>query len=334
MIKIIDNAITPEAYNNVASHPLQSWEWGEARRAMGVEVMRLGEWEGSALHQVYEVTFHRVPHTPYMIGYVPRSHAPSVDVLHFLHTYGKEHKVVYIKIEPNVSIGTLGIDEFLGRNPALKKSSLPLFPDWSLELNLQPQEEELLKHMHQKTRYNIRLAERKGVRVVEQSTEEGFIRFQKLYFDTCRRQGYFGHDRNYHATVWKYLQEGIAHIFIALYQGEPIAAFEVFLFHDTLYYPYGGSATTDRNVMAPHLLMWEVIRFGQRHGATRFDMWGSLPPGYNPTHPWAGFTRFKEGFGARPVQFVGSFDLVLLPHLYWPLMCVQKIRQKYLHSRR
>ena len=68
--------------------------------------------------------------------------------------------------------------------------------------------------------------------------------------------------------------------------------------------------------MAPHLLMWEVIKFGKSHGAKKFDMWGSLPAGYSETDPWSGFTRFKEGFGSRFVQFVGSYDLVIDSIMY------------------
>ena len=308
-VQIIGDNYDTEKYNAVANHPLQSWEWGEARKDMGIDVLRIGEYDTDVLHNVFQITFHTIPYTPFKIGYVPRSAIPSSEVIQLIHDEGKKRNAIFVKFEPDELKGAK-IDKIL------KKSSHPLFPDWTQVLDLSASEDELLQKMKPKTRYNIKLAEKKGVLVTEATNTHGFHIFSDLYFKTTERQRYKGHTRKYHQIIFDRLHKDISHILIASFQEEPLAAYHLFLFKDILYYPYGGSSHAHRNFMAPHLLMWEVIKFGKSHGAKKFDMWGSLPAGYSETDPWSGFTRFKEGFGSRFVQFVGSYDLVIDSIMY------------------
>ena len=193
----------------------------------------------------------------------------------------------------------------------LSISPHPLFPSWTQILDLTKSEDELLKSFHSKTRYNIRLAEKKGVVVKEMSNDKGFEIFSKLYFDTCKRQKYFGHTPKYHQIVWNSLKKDISHILIAFYNDTPLAAYELFYFKNILYYPYGGTSLEYRNLMASNLLMWEAIKLGKKSGAEKFDMWGSLSPGYDSSHSWSGFTRFKEGYGTKFTEFIGSYDQII-----------------------
>jgi len=94
----------------------------------------------------------------------------------------------------------------------------------------------------------------------------------------------------------------------------------------TLYYPYGASSREHRELMANNLMMWEVIKFGKKEGCDLFDMWGSLGPDPDKNDPWYGFHRFKEGYGAELVEFVGSWDLVINPALYWIYRSGNKMR--------
>lgn len=308
-VHIIQESISKEQINEAAQHPMQTWEWGEARKETGVDVVRIGEFDGEKLINIFQMTLHPVPHTPWKIGYLPRSVFPSEKVLTFLEQYGKDNNIIFIKIEPYVSTGDSTTYKL--KSNKLIKSPHPLFPDWTQMLDISKDEETLLKEMKSKTRYNIRLAEKKGVTVKEESTDEGFETFIKLYFDTTDRQKYYGHTKKYHKIIWDHLKNGIAHILIAYYEGTPLSAYELFYFKNTLYYPYGGSSEENREVMASNLLMWEAIKLGKKLGATNFDMWGSLPRDYDQSSPWAGFTRFKEGYGTHFVQFIGSYDLVI-----------------------
>lgn len=336
MIKIISESFSDIlSYNLVAYHPLQSWEWGEARKQTGVEVLRLGEYQNNKLIYVFQLTFHKIPKTNYKIGYLPRSVTPTKDVLHFLAIYSKKNKVIFIKIEPyiikNLESKIQNSElKILNSKFSILNSPHPLFPNWTQILDLNKSKEELLKSFHSKTRYNIRLAEKKGVIVKEMSNESGFKIFSKLYFETCKRQKYFGHTQKYHQIIWDNLKKNIAHILVAFYNEIPLASYELFYFKNTLYYPYGGTSLEYRNLMASNLLMWEAIKLGKKLGAKKFDMWGSLPPNYDEKNPWSGFTRFKTGYGTEFVKFIGSYDLVINPFLYQIYNFIYSLREFYL----
>src|SRR3989339_1771918 len=216
MIRIIPDDYSISDYNKLAHHPLQAWEWGEARKKTGVEVLRLGDNKN-----IYQSTFHQLPFTNYRIGYLPRSVFPTKEVLDFLFDYGKKNKIIFIKIEPyeeKLKVKNQKSKVQL-KSQKLVESKHPLFPSWTQVLDLNKSEDELLKKMHSKTRYNIRLAEKKGVVIKEMSDERGFEIFSKLYFETCKRQEYFGHTPKYHKIVWDSLKKNISHILIAFYNG-------------------------------------------------------------------------------------------------------------------
>ena len=336
MTNTIPDTFDSEIYNACALHPLQAWEWGQARLESGVKVIRIGEYESEVLKHVFQMTLHTIPHTKWKVGYIPRSVMPSTKVIEFLAKIGEEHNLIFIKLEPYVSVignqhTVISLDLMTDHRLLITRSKHPLFPQWTQVLDLTKTEDELIKNLKSKTRYNIRLATKKGVIIKEQSDDQGFEVFLKLYFDTCRRQHYYGHDEAYHRIIWKHLKNKIAHILIAYYNDEPMAAYELFYFHNRFYYPYGGSSIKFREVMASNLLMWEAIKLGKRLGATEFDMWGSLPPNSDTVkNDWGGFTRFKEGYGTTYKEFTGSYDLAVKPTLYKLYSLAHKIRSVYL----
>ena len=187
-----------------------------------------------------------------------------------------------------------------------------------------------MENLKPKTRYNIKLAQKKGVVVKEESNQKGYEIFEKLYFETTKRQNYHGHDTNYHKTIWSNLKNKISHLLIAYYKNEPLSAYQLFIYKNRGYYVYGGSSDKHRNFMASNLLMWEALLFSKKKGCTSFDMWGSLPKNYSLSHPYAGFTRFKEGYGGEFVEMVGSYDLVIKPLIYKLYNFVYFLRKLYL----
>jgi lipid II:glycine glycyltransferase (peptidoglycan interpeptide bridge formation enzyme) len=327
-IEILPEPFDRNIYNQAAYHPMQSFEWGDARIETGISIVRIGEFENDVLHNVFQMSIHQIPYTSFKIGYIPRSVWPSQKLLEFVKDYGKTHNLIFVKFEPYVEKETK-----IEMHHHLKNSPHPLFPEWTQILDLTPSEEDLLKNCKSKTRYNIRLAERKGVTVREESNEKGFNTFIKLYFDTTKRQQYYGHSETYHRIIWNHLKHSMAHILIAYYQDVPLSAYELFHFHDRLYYPYGGSSEKHRDLMASNLLMWEAIRLGKKMNVTSFDMWGSLPADYDPADPWSGFTRFKEGYGTHFVQYKGSYDLVISDSLYQIYNTSHHLRNMYLKLR-
>ncbi|HBP51520.1 TPA: peptidoglycan bridge formation protein FemAB, partial [Candidatus Shapirobacteria bacterium] len=194
-------------------------------------------------------------------------------------------------------------------------------------VDLTKSEDQLLADMSQKTRYNIKLANRHGVTVSHSVKDEDFEIYLKMLFETTKRQGFYLHSESYHRHLWSVLKStGMAQIFLASFQGQVLAAFMVFKLKDRLFYPYGASLDIHREVMAPTLLMWEAIKYGQSLGLKTFDMWGCLGPDANASQQGFGFHRFKQGYGGNLVQFVGTYDLVINPKLYKLYNLVDKYR--------
>ena len=338
-IKLIPDNFNVLDWNKVAPNPMQSWQWGEARKEMGIEVIRIAEFNANNVANVFQITFHKIPHTSFTIGYLPRSVIPSRAIIEQISKEAIKRKCIFVKMEPYVmkhetrnmkhlSKMKLILTDFNRFQQIATRSSHPLFPSWTQMLDLTPSEDDLLKNMKPKTRYNIRLAQKHGVVVHEMTNEQGIDIFSKLYFDTCKRQNYKGHTPNYHKIIFNHLKKDISHILIVYYQNEPLAAYHLFLFNEILYYPYGGSSLKHKNVMATNLLMWEAIRFGKKMGAKIFDLWGSLPPAYTDKDSWSGFTQFKQGYGTEYVEMLGSYDLILNKPLYYLYGITDKLRKK------
>lgn len=319
-----------EAFNKLATHPLQSYEWGEFRKATGIKVIRKGLFQNNQLQEAFQLTIHPIAPTPYSIGYLPKGILPTSSLIEELRKLGKENNCISIQLEPNLLTSPASQTSFiqLGLIPAAH----PLFTQHTLILDLTKSEEELLKNMHQKARYNIRVAQKHAVSVQETNTPEGFETFWRLTQETTSRQQFFAHTKKYHLTQWQTLPHTFhsnklsSHLLITSYQNMPLTAWVVFVFHDTLYYPYGASSQNHRETMHSTLMMWEAIRFGKKHGLKIFDLWGAAAPNTPSSDPWFGFTQFKERFGPTRIAFVGSYDLVINPLLYQGYKIADKLR--------
>ena len=307
-------------------HPLQAKEWGDFREKTGVKVVRTND---------LQLTIHPIPHTRYTIGYLPKASMPTKQMLTELERIGGEEKCVFIQLEPNVENNNHLKEDLkkLGLIPAAH----PLFTNYTFILDLTKSEEDLLKNMHPKTRYNIRIAEKKGVKVIENNSDKAFEEYLKLTKETTQRQNFYAHTQRYHRLMWETLRpknnekestsDGLtAHLFTATYAGEVLVAWIVFVLGNTLYYPYGASSNNHREVMASNLMMWEVVKFGKKMGLKKFDMWGALGPNPDTKDPWYGFHRFKEGYGGKLTEFVGSYDFVLNQKVYFAYKLMNKIR--------
>lgn len=339
-------------FNSLSTHPLQSWEWGEFRMSSGVEVIRLGRFEKDKLVETAQFTIHPIPFLPLTIGYFPKGGIPGKEMLSELYNIGKQCNCIFIKLEPNIRKDTKipGYEDIKRSNkyspnilvsqyPNIRISPHPLFTKYTWELDLTESEETILNNMHPKTRYNIRVAKKHNVVIKEDNSPQAFENYLKLTFETAKRQKFFAHTPLYHRQMWETMHKsGIAHLFTANYnnhgQNLTLASFIVFLFNDVLYYPYGSSSSQFRNLMASNLLMWEVIRWGKKNKAEKFDMWGALGPNSDTHDPWFGFNRFKEGYGPKIVEFTGSFDLVIHPNFYKLYNLSYNLRQVILKIKR
>ena len=263
---------------------------------------------------------------------------PDEEQLAVLKQLGQQHNALFIKLEPNVDqpvgapSGHDQITRFLLKHDCVPGK--PLFTKFTFELDLTQSEEKLLEIMQSKTRYNTRLAERRGVQIYENSTEAGMEQYIEILQETTSRQGFYAHSPEYFRMLWKTLgPSGKVRIFNAVFEDKILASWVMFIFNKKLYYPYGASRDENREVMASNLLMWEMIKLGKREGCTSFDMWGSLGPEPNKKDAWYGFHKFKLGYGGQLMEFVGTYDLILDPLMYKVFRVAETLRWKYLRLR-
>lgn len=311
-----------DQYNKLVTHLMQSWEWGEFRKSLGTPLLRYGIYRQNHLQRVFQLTLHKIPLSSQFVGYLPKGPLPDKQMADALEQIGKKQNCAFIKLEPNILASTAPYSIY----PSFLPSPKPMFTRYNFIIDLTKSEEELLKSMHPKTRYNIKVAQKNGVSVEERIDEKAFEIYLKLYFETTKRQNYHGHDENYHRKVWQSLKKaGMARILLGIYKDQPLTAWMLLNFKDTLYYPYGGSLDEYREVMHSTIVAWEAIKLGKRLGLNHFDLWGALGPNPDSHDPFFGFHRFKKGFGGDLVEYIGTYDMVFNDPLYWMFTMVDKL---------
>jgi lipid II:glycine glycyltransferase (peptidoglycan interpeptide bridge formation enzyme) len=183
-------------------------------------------------------------------------------------------------------------------------------------IDLRPSEAEILARMKPKGRYNIGVARRHGVTIVEDTSAQGIADFQSLYEETAARQGMAAKPPDYfEALVALFSPSRRGSLYFAEYQGLRLATALVVYFGPRATYFFGGSRGLHRRVMAPYLLHFEIMRQAKALGHEWYDLWGIAPPNA-PDHPWQNFTAFKEKFGGREVHLVPTLDYVYDPAAY------------------
>lgn len=317
--------------NEIATHPLQTTYWEGFRKAWGNEVLET-PWG--------ILTIHHLPLTKYKLAIFEKGPEPSQEMLTGLKKMAKENNIVFVKLEPNIGwelpINNLQLSNkfqlinLLKQNGAIKGKRF--FTPTTFWIDLTKSEEELLKSFSSKTRYNIRIAQKKGVIVKEDNSGESFKRYLELTRETTKRQAFFAHTEKYHRLMWKHLYKSliinhkppIAHLFTAAYKGEILTTWILFTWKDFLYYPYGASTDDHKEVMANNLMMWEAIKFGRNLNLKTFDLWGR--------EEGKGFTKFKEGYNPKVIEFLGTWDLIINKPLYFLYTLAEKVRWKVLKT--
>jgi len=328
------------AYDAVMTHPIQTWAWGDFLKTQGHIVYRLGVFDESKLVSGYSINFHLIPHTKYTIGVLQRGPAIDADMLANIKNIGQKENAIFIKIEPDLIAKhvdpegrTTDINPLPEFNDLVISPKVAFFPH-SYIIDLTKSQDQLLADMHSKTRYNIRVANRHNVEVVEDNTDAGFKKYLDLLWQTTRRQGFYLHSKAYHQKLWQTMKKtGLIHILLTTYQGKLLTAMMFFAIKDRFFYPYGASSDKHRNVMASTLTMWQATLLGKKLACTTFDMWGCLGPNAKASENGFGFHKFKQGFGGQLVQFVGTYDYVLNPNFYKIYNLVDKFRWKILRAK-
>ncbi len=324
-----------------ASSFMQAWAWGEFKAGYGWRALRW-MWADEAdplasplaAAQVLERSLRFGPLT-FTVSYVPKgpllrsADAANLDrVLSDLEDHARIRRAIQIKIDPDIVQASRNSEETLEQPHAegeqwaarlakrgWRASAEQVQFRSTIVLELAPTDDALLAAMKQKTRYNIRLAARKGVGV-RLGTPADLPLLYRMYAATAQRNSFVIRDKAYYDAAWgSFMLAGLAQAFIAVSDGRPVAAIIVFAYGRRACYVYGMSQDYDREKMPNHLLQWEAIRWARSRGCTIYDFWGA-PDQPNPKDPLWGVYNFKQGFGGRFVRHLGAWDFAPNPALY------------------
>ena len=322
-------------------HLLQSWQWGALKSRYGWEAERVAWLDENGQPLAAAQLLHRSTSLNplplrFSLSYCPRGPLMNWtdrqlrrEVLDQLANLASKRKAVFLKMDPDLTIQSLAMDQ---SEPQPDREGLEI-EDWLINsrwrrsteqiqfrntaiIDLTATEDELLAAMKQKTRYNIRLASRKGVEVRYGHLEDLDLLYH-MYAETSLRDGFVIRPPAYYQDAWgSFVQAGLARPLIAEVEGQPVAAVMIFRFGDRATYMYGMSRDLHRNKMPSYLLQWEAMQWAKAQGCRIYDFWGA-PDEMHESDPMWGVYRFKLGFAPTTVFTPGAWDLILRPLHYW-----------------
>ncbi len=295
-------------------HILQSSAWGELKAAFGWEAVRLIQGE-SGVQILFRKVFPGIS-----FAYIPKGPiGENIGSLFYeIDTVCRQRNAFFIRLEPDLLERLPAGDGLYGFTEVIRS----IQPRRTIIIGLDGTEEDWLARMKQKTRYNIRLAQKKGVQVVSSSDISLFSRLMAV---TGERDQFGVHAPDYYQKAYNlFAEDDNCRLFVAEYENEPLAAIMVFAYSKRAYYLYGASGNDNRNLMPNYLLQWEAMRWAASKGCQYYDMWG-IPDEDEETLEaefisrkeglWQVY-RFKRGFGGRIVRTAAPLDKVYNSMLY------------------
>ena len=321
-------------------HILNTWEWGQIKQAYGWTPIHKvwedsgGKVEAAALLLKKTIRFPLLHYQASMI-YIPRG--PLLDwhnlelrkrVIQDLQQLTRENKSIFLKMDPDLPIGKgipgqeksvddssiIELTEYLNTMGWLFSTDQVQFRN-TIWLDLTQPEDDLLMNMKQKTRYNIRLAERKGIKIREGTLEDLDLLYD-LYRKTAIRDNFIIRTKDYYHLAWKTLFESNKAIFLlAEYNEQTVGGIILFIFGKIAWYFYGMSTEDYREMMPNHLLQWQAIRSAKAAGCIRYDFWGA-PNNFTEKDSMWGVYKFKDGFSGEIVRTIGAWDYPANQQMY------------------
>lgn len=308
------------------SHVLQSWGWGEFKNGWGWRPTRMLWHEGGRPRAAAQFLRRAIPGTPFGIGYVskgpclPDDNGPlAARVLCDLELEARRQRCLFVKIDPDIEATNQCFVELLQKRGWQPSPEQVQFQNTAV-LDLRQSEAELLASMKSKTRYNIRLAARKGVEVRPGGPID-YIIFYDMYRETAERDGFLIRPMAYYLDLWSDFEAcGQAQLFIAWYNKlEPLAGLILFTYGTTAWYFYGASTGHHRDTMPNYALQWAAMSWAKANGYTCYDLWGAPKNLEDPHDPLARVWRFKQGFGAKFRAQIGAWDYPASRSGYWAM---------------
>lgn len=304
---------------------LQSWSWGEILETEGQAIRRLGVRDDKTGEILVAVTLVKkkiigsyfywlAPRGPIFrpLAELNSRDSETAKVAQYLLGEIKklDSRALFLRLEPSRAEDFIGLPFRPSKN---------LEPALSLILDLGKRETELLKEMHQKTRYNLGLAAKKGIKITTGQAAD-FPELWRLLSLTSNRDDFRLHAREHYLNLLT-AAPGLIKLFFAEYEGRKIAAGLFIFWGDKVTYLHGASDSNYRQLMAPYLLQWSLIKAAKDEAYKYYDFYGI------DEINWPGVTRFKLGFGGRRVDYPGTFDFIFCPRLYSFYLGLRRLRR-------
>jgi len=272
---------------------LQKWEWGDFKEKYNWKARRFGVEADNEFVYAFQVLAKKLP-LGFSFFYCPLSSLPNERILKEslkkLKELAKEKKAIFLQLDIVQEKNNLREKEL--SEQSFVKSFEEIQPKHTLALDLTQSEEEILKQMKPKGRYNIKVAQKHGVSVKEVKSLEEFKDYKIIHEETIKRDKISARSFEYLKNLLSMLKDnGLGTAFIAYYRNKPVSGIIISLVGGKATYMYGASSGEYRNLMAPYLLQWEAIKYAKVRGAKVYDFFGI------DEVKWPGVTRFKKGFG-------------------------------------
>ncbi len=308
---------------------LQCIEWGQVKRPewypLPIALEAAGRIDATALVLRRDLalgrTFFYIPRGPILDWSRP---GLAESMLFRIRELAKPHHAVFVKIDPCVPDDTPGFKEKLHQlgfveSPDARGHFGGTQPRCNMKLSLEGSLEDIQARFHQKWRYNIRLAQKKGVEVYTEGGRDDLKVFHDIYRVTSSRNKFTGRPLAYFEKMWDALAPaGLIKLFVTYHDSKALSAAICFLLPPQCWYVYGASSNEGRNFMPNHLMQWSMIQWAKENGCNLYDFRGVPDPTQHDIPPEEeGLVRFKTGFGAETVRYAGEYDLALDKNWYW-----------------
>ena len=329
MSELINEKTLDEYEQFVQSSPkgnfAQSYLWSKQKPLWTWKAIAVRGDDG-AIRGTMAVLIRKVPGTPYTLMYGsrapvcdPADEATIQELLRGARLLAKQYHSYVIKLDPDIPSSNTEFRDFMVRQGFQLKEGGKNFeaiqPRYVFRLDVAGKtEEEVMAGFHQKWRYNIRLAQRKGVEV-RICGKEMVPAFAKLMLETGVRDGFVTRQPEYFSNMLDNLGDH-CRLYMAFYEDEPIAGTLAIHYGDKVWYLYGASSNEHRNLMPNYLLQWRMIQWAIETGCRIYDFRG-VSGDLSEDNPLYGLYKFKKGFGGEFTEFVGEMDLVLNRPVYF-----------------
>jgi lipid II:glycine glycyltransferase (peptidoglycan interpeptide bridge formation enzyme) len=336
-----NNFVAASPYGDV----LQCQEWGAVKKP-DWQPLEITLGEDSSLRATALVLVRQLPYSKRTMFYVSRG--PILDwsndalvreLFEKIHGEAQKHYAAFIRIDPALPIDDASTPAALETlkgigfvpSPEAQGSFGGTQPRYVMKLDIAAPLDDVMQTFHQKWRYNIRLGAKKGLVVQSDCTRDDLKIFHDIYKVTAARDGFTGYPLSYFHKLWdELIAKGLAKLFLVRHEDKVLSGAISFLLPPQCWYVFGASSNEGRNLMPNHAMQWAMMQWAKEHGCTTYDFRGVHDVRQDPNYAQFegdlqkalmessdGLVRFKAGFGAQLVEYVGEFDWPLDQRWYW-----------------